>query len=878
MPLAVTGVPRFLAANPSWDGRGVLIAILDTGVDPGAAGLDSTSTGRAKILDIRDFSGEGAIPLLPVNPRGDSVGLPGGGGGGKWVTGMSRVRGATAGPWFAGILSEIALGQPPASDVNGNGRDADSLLVVVGRGTDGWVLFADTDNDGSLGNERPVRDYLHAHETFGWHQAGETAPLSLAVNLTEGGSAAGASSAPSLHLVFDTEAHGTHVAGIAAGRRIGGVQGFDGVAPGAQLIALKISRNDFGGVSTTGSMVAAMDYAIRAAAARRLPLVINMSFGVGNEREGAARIDHLVDSILAAHPEVVFVTSAGNDGPGLSTMGFPGSARRAITVGGIQANVFLPGNPRVANPLLFFSARGGELAKPDVTAPGTAFSTVPAWSQGDEIKSGTSMAAPHIAGLAALLLSAAADQHKAITAADVRRALVGSARPVPGQSPLDAGAGLPEIGAAWQILQSPAPSAEFAVDIPAHPGATAALARGPGAADSLVTFRITRTAGSGSVAVSFTSDASWLRAPGPLRLDQPVTVLTLRQQPPVAPGTHTATVRAHAEGVAGPIFRLVSTVIVPASPIVAPVRDQGSIGPGAQRRVSFPAQAGRPFAVRIEAGRGEQLVAALHQPGGQPAFGDNGVPAGSDTLAATWDVDGRDALDGWYEAVAVAPHDGPVTARVWMVPVPVALSVAPWRPDSVRIELRSLEDSAATGILRFGLLGGERSVAIDTSGSADVAIPVRVPPWASEVVADLVFDREQWPRFTDFGFAALDESGRILEKEPANYSRTRLIVPLPESSTERTVRIVLAPGFADVATRERWKAGVTIRLIASQPQVLAAREGDTFDLAGHAAARFHARTGPLPWALPVGFRPLLLFIVESNGVGWTWQLPLVSSP
>ena len=56
-----------------------------------------------------------------------------------------------------------------------------------------------------------------------------------------------ASEAPTLDLVFDTGAHGTHVSGIAAGHDLYGVPGFDGVAPGAQLLGLKIANSAQGG-------------------------------------------------------------------------------------------------------------------------------------------------------------------------------------------------------------------------------------------------------------------------------------------------------------------------------------------------------------------------------------------------------------------------------------------------------------------------------------------------------------------------------------------------------------------------------------------------------------------------------------------------------
>ena len=71
-----------------------------------------------------------------------------------------------------------------------------------------------------------------------------------------------------------------------------------------------------GGISVTGSMLRAMNYAADYAQRRGLPLVLNLSFGVGNDLEGGAAIDSLVDEFALKHPGVLFVISAGNDGPG----------------------------------------------------------------------------------------------------------------------------------------------------------------------------------------------------------------------------------------------------------------------------------------------------------------------------------------------------------------------------------------------------------------------------------------------------------------------------------------------------------------------------------------------------------------------------------
>lgn len=873
MPLGPTGVPAFLTAHPSWDGRGVLIAILDSGVDPGVPGLDSTSTGRPKLLDLRDFSGEGRVALSPLAPQGDTVDIAG-----RRLAGFGRVRAVAAGPWFGGVLYERALGEPPASDVNENGLDTDSLIVVVGHAPDGWVLFADTEGDGSLANERPIHDYLVARETFGWHRPGAPPPLTLGVNFDS----ASVGSAPSLTLVFDTDAHGTHVAGIAAGHRIGGAPGLDGVAPGAQLLGLKIARNDFGGLTTTGSVLAALGYAIRFAAGRRQPLVVNLSFGVGNEREGAARLDALLDSVLRGHPEVVFVTSAGNDGPGLSTMGFPGSMHRAITVGATQpAAFFAPPQraPRPAvDPLLFFSSRGGELAKPDVVAPGTAYSTVPRWNLGEEFKTGTSMAAPHVAGLAALLLSAAIAEHRAVTAEDLRRALRGGARAVPGAGILDAGSGEPEVNAAWRILQSPSPSADYDVELAERPGATAAFAVGAG--DSLIHFQLRRLRGTGPLDVTLTSDVAWLAPPARLRLDSAEQTVTLVQHPPrTVPGTFTGVVRATAPGVEGPLFYLVSSTVIPDAEIVAPVRVKVQLARGVERRVIFAADSGRPFRVRMAtAAAADHLIAALHQPGGAPVFGDNGIPGGADSAAAVYDVDGRDARPGLYQAVAVAPPEAGATALVSIDHSPVAVRLDARGPDSLTMVVSALADSALSGRFRAGILGGEQRRAIGGVGGADVRVPFRLPSWARHLVVDLELDPAQWPRFTDFGLSAVDGVGRILGKAPANYAHARLTADLPVRPGDTTAVIVLAPGFAEPGSMEAWSGRVTIRLQADRPVVLEAREGDEFHLAGKRSVSFHAGFAELPWTLPEEFAPLVLLLAESGGMTWTWELPVQRRP
>ncbi|HEY9445086.1 MAG TPA: hypothetical protein VIQ25_17770, partial [Gemmatimonadales bacterium] len=116
MALGSTRVDRFREAHPTFDGRGVLIAILDTGIDPAVPGLQTASTGQPKLLDLRDFSGEGRVALAPISPHGDTVQVAG-----QRLVGFGRARAVAGdGPWFGGVVTELPLNGSPAADLNGN--------------------------------------------------------------------------------------------------------------------------------------------------------------------------------------------------------------------------------------------------------------------------------------------------------------------------------------------------------------------------------------------------------------------------------------------------------------------------------------------------------------------------------------------------------------------------------------------------------------------------------------------------------------------------------------------------------------------------------------------------------------------------------------
>ena len=864
MPLASTNVWAYRQAKPTADGRGVLIGILDSGIDAGITGLDVTTMGDRKIMDLRDFSGEGRVALTPLVPQGDTAVVAG-----ATLAGMRRVAALDgSGSYYAGTVLERSLGEMPGSDLNGDGDNADRLPVVVARASDGWVVFADTDGDGTLADERPVHDYLVARETFGWTIAGRPSPMTVAANL-------GSSGTPTLDLVFDNSGHGTHVAGIAAGNGLYGVKGFDGVAPGAQLLGLKISNNRFGGVSVTGSMLRAMDYAIRFAKTRQLPLVLNLSFGVGNEREGSARIDGLIDSVLAANPDVVLATSAGNDGPGLSTVGFPGSADRVLSVGATYPPAFLPGGV-AGDVVAFFSSRGGEAAKPDILAPGIAYSSVPRWEAGSENKSGTSMASPHVAGAVALLLSAAKQEQRPWTSAQVKQAIVATGRSLPASIRVDQGAGLLDLIAADRVLRRLPPGAAVRVAVGGTAGAGVYRVQSPGrVADTTVTLEILGSLG-GPVRLS--SNTGWVETPSQVQLTPPRTMIpvTVKGSAIRNPGVFGATVTGWATDTAiGPLFRLPVTVVVPFVVGDSGVTVRGTIEPGGTQRVFFAADSGRPFRARVgTAAAGQDVLAFLHEPGGQPYRVDNGRPGGSGAAAAEYDVDGRNAERGYYEVVAVAPPTGGATVEMKIEQSPVTMEATRLPADTVTVRLVNQTKSSQSATVTVGLIGGERGLSFSQKGSTERRLSLPVPRWAKRVEVDLEVPRATWPLFTDLGLTLLDGEGQVVAANPMNYHLGRVTADFDSVGVVRDLTIVVAPGFADPLAQPLWDGVMSIRFYAEAPVLLEAAGPAEVSLPAGGLWGLRFPLGKSPWPLGDGFFPLGHLLVEVNGIEWGREVRL----
>ncbi|MFI1415892.1 S8 family peptidase [Streptomyces sp. NPDC020707] len=247
----------------------------------------------------------------------------------------------------------------------------------------------------------------------------------------------------------DRAGHGTHVASTIAGSGAASPAAsgtkYQGVAPGARLLVGKVLDDE--GTGDNSSVIAGMQWAVEQGAE-----VVNMSLG-GDDSEGIDPVEQAVDD-LSASSGALFVIAAGNDGPKEGTVGSPGSAAAALTVGAVDRQ----------DAIADFSSRGPTadgFLKPDITAPGVGIVAAKAAEgfMGDPAAdgyvslSGTSMATPHVAGAAAVL----AQEHPDWNGSRIRAALTASAKPAAGTSAYTQGTGRVDVAEAitQQLTSSP---------------------------------------------------------------------------------------------------------------------------------------------------------------------------------------------------------------------------------------------------------------------------------------------------------------------------------------------------------------------------------------------------------------------------------------
>ena len=231
----------------------------------------------------------------------------------------------------------------------------------------------------------------------------------------------------------DSYGHGTFIAGLIAGNGAASGGEYRGVAPGANLVSVKIAGRD--GASDVSTVIAAIQWTVSFKDRYGIK-VMNLSLGTdGTQSYKTDPLNYAVERAWGAG--IAVVVAASNRGPAAGTIAKPGDDPWVITVGAVDDR----GTPGVGDDSIpQFSSRGPTaadgLAKPDVVAPGahvvslrapgSAIDTEFPNSIGNGYRkgSGTSMATAVVSGAVALMLQ----RNPAMAPDQVKYALMSTAR------------------------------------------------------------------------------------------------------------------------------------------------------------------------------------------------------------------------------------------------------------------------------------------------------------------------------------------------------------------------------------------------------------------------------------------------------------------
>jgi hypothetical protein len=261
---------------------------------------------------------------------------------------------------------------------------------------------------------------------------------------------------------LDTYGHGTHMAGIIAGRddaaaspvSSADTEHFTGVAPDARIISVKVA--DATGMTDVSQVIAAIDWVVQHRDRDGLNIrVLNLSFGTDGVQD--YQLDPLTYAAeVAWHSGIAVVVAAGNGGYGSEKLNNPAYDPYLIAVGGVDGK----GTHGVGDDVVpDWSSTGDGDRNPDLVAPGASVVSLrspgsyldesyPGARSGERFfrGSGTSQAAAVVSGAAALLIQ----QRPGITPDQLKALLTGTAKDLPKADAIAQGSGLVDLKRARQ--------------------------------------------------------------------------------------------------------------------------------------------------------------------------------------------------------------------------------------------------------------------------------------------------------------------------------------------------------------------------------------------------------------------------------------------
>ena len=587
LPTRDIGAPQFVAAHPTYDGRGVVIGILDTGIDVLTPELQTAKTLNGtptrKIIDWKNFND----PLSGLDPSWVDMKTQVNVSGGSFTSGGVTYTGVAAdGSYRFGVFDEASIdagseyGIGCGPDLNRNGVCGEKFAVLWN--TSNNTVWVDSNANHSFAGEPGMKDYNVNFDIgiFGTDNPAtplrETVPFTIQTDGKD----------KFVNIGVVGAEHGTHVAGIAAGKSFFG-GAMNGAAPEAQIVSVRVCV--FGNSCTSAGLIEGMIYAEKQANVD----VINMSIGGLPALNDGNNARALLYNRLIDQSKAQMFLSAGNSGPGHNTAGDPAVATKVMSVGAyVHQDTWFNNYGAVSNKVegLFpFSSRGpredGGL-KPDIVAPGAAISTIPAWERnfplvgplppGYDLLQGTSMAAPEATGGAALLISAAKQTGAQWKPDQLREAVSSGARFLSGEGAYEQGNGIMNVGAAWDILRQNVKTVDITSSAPVNTVLSGLLANpnhGPGiyeregwapnqSGSRTITF--TRTSGIGG---PITYNVSWIGNDGTF---SSASSITLSRGTPVdlavsissgSAGIHSALLRLDDPATAGVDYTTLNTIV-----------------------------------------------------------------------------------------------------------------------------------------------------------------------------------------------------------------------------------------------------------------------------------------------------------------------------
>jgi tripeptidyl-peptidase-2 len=832
LSLKTTGVEDFLKANPTYDGRGTIIFILDSGVDMGIEGLQKTSTGETKVIDVRDFTGEGDVKLTEAELRTENDTTIA-----EDVQNKLSVKGinkleykAVDDKYLIGDFDEERFrnSNSGVNDLNGNGRTNDNFIAVIFKAVTEkdtfWVAYIDTNDDGNLSDEKPLRSYYINQDTFQISNPKRLPYFTFAINIFP--------DEKLLSVFYDDDTHGTHCAGIAAGYRIGN-QNLNGVAPGAKIIALKIGDNtNSGGATVTGSMRKAYLYADKISKERKEPCIVSMSCGVGSAIEGLSDMELFLDKLLQDNPYLYVCVSNGNDGPGISTAGLPACSKYVFSSGAVLAEDVGRddyGASLKENIILHFSSRGGEAAKPDICSPGAATSTVTNFSYGDRFW-GTSMASPYSAGIMSLMLSAVNQIYAGIKIPSqlLFKAVKEGAVKMEGYTVLDQGAGYINALNAYSVLTTFINNKEyenyqdynvnsFAPNMPKSKAQNFYLRNGS-LIDKNDVFRFTISRVNPDFKEKFyriynlVSDNDWLvpiQRKTYIRNNQTAHVsIRFDRSKMKEPGLYAGKISAYrADKTKFPEFDLIAAVVIPyefnSSNNYSMQWDNEKLIPGELKRyfLNIPPDA-ELMTVKIKSGKNNytNVIYQLFDPDGVNVFTSHVLYA--DKAENSFENYHSNLEPGVYELDVrgnyLATSESEYNLNIEFSGVKQENERITLEPVESKLKIFNYFNEIKSYDLSGSILGYQKEFIASLISSDRYVYPFMIYKNEDYTDFSVSMSKEDYNKFTDFSLQILDEKGNALVKTGLNYPSGNIEVPNSFENADSTkLFLILIPAFVD---------------------------------------------------------------------------------